>query len=101
MPVIEGGVLKSRRSLWKLSTFSHYFWVVAYLIRAFFLTLFSMESSDAYKANGGYKKWDGGPGGGGHGRGPYGGGPRPRRPRGMSDLQSDHSAPPACGSCCG
>lgn len=50
-----------------------------------------MESSDAYKANGGYKKWDGGPGGGGHGRGPYGGGPRPRGPRGMSDLQSDHS----------
>ncbi|TQE08908.1 hypothetical protein C1H46_005522 [Malus baccata] len=61
--------------------------------------MFSMEKSDAYKkgsASG--KKWDGGgPGGPG---GPYGGRPR-GPPRGLDNVRGiDHSAVPACGSCC-
>ncbi|KAK1264203.1 hypothetical protein QJS04_geneDACA018590 [Acorus gramineus] len=104
MAYIEKGEVKSKKSLWRLGTITDFFWAIINFINVFFVTMFSIEKSDAYKkSSGSSKKWDGGPGGGGPGSGPYGGGPpRPRGPRGMSDLRSnDHSSLPACGSCCG
>uniref|UniRef100_A0A7N0VHV6 Glycine-rich protein n=1 Tax=Kalanchoe fedtschenkoi TaxID=63787 RepID=A0A7N0VHV6_KALFE len=99
MAYVERGVVKSKRSFWRLSTITHFFWSIIDFIGVFFMTMFSMEKSDAFrKGSGGGKKWDGdGPGG----RGPYGGGPR-RPPRGLDNVRGiDHSALPACGSCCG
>ncbi|KAH9605751.1 hypothetical protein KSS87_013123 [Heliosperma pusillum] len=77
------GVVKSKRSLWRLKTFTDVFWSIINFVVVFFTTMFSMEKSDAYKkSSGSSKKWDsGGPGGG---RGPYGGGP-PGPPRGGLD----------------
>ncbi|CAM8999675.1 unnamed protein product [Rhodiola kirilowii] len=101
MAYVERGVVKSKRSFWRLSTITHFFWSIIYLISAFFMTMFSMEKSDAFrKGSGAGKKWDGG---GPGGRGPYGGGGGPRRPpRGLDNVKGiDHSALPACGSCCG
>ncbi|RRT46194.1 hypothetical protein BHE74_00000462, partial [Ensete ventricosum] len=99
-------VVKSKRTIWRLSIISDFFWAIVNCIGLFFITMFSMEKSDQYKkGSGSSKKWDGGPGGGGGpgGSGPYGGGPGGRRgPRTLSDLRSnDHSSLPACGSCCG
>ncbi|KAL6492866.1 hypothetical protein OROGR_032625 [Orobanche gracilis] len=97
MAYIERGVVKSKRSLWRLRTMIDFFWGIVNLIRVFVATMFSMGESEAYrKASGASKKWDGG-GPGGPGGGPSGGGPR-----GMDSVRgTDHSALPACGSCCG
>ncbi|KAF5942353.1 hypothetical protein HYC85_019995 [Camellia sinensis] len=99
---MPSGVVKSKRSIWRLRTITDFFWAIVNFIGVFFATMFSMEKSDAYKkgsASG--KKWDGGgPGGPGSG-GPYGGGPR-GPPRGLDNVRGiDHSSLPACGSCCG
>ncbi|KAJ3702890.1 Glycine-rich protein [Rhynchospora pubera] len=112
MAYVERGVMKSKRSIWRLSIISDFFLAVYNFIKFFFLTMFSMDKSEEYKkGSGASKKWDGGPGGGpggGYGRGPYGGGGGggggggSRGPRTLSDLRSnDHSSLPACGSCCG
>lgn len=101
------GVVKGKRTIWRLSIIPDFFKAVLNFIRMFFLTMFSIEKTDSYKKGyGGGKKWDGGPGGGGPGGGPYGGGGGggggPRGPRTLSDLRSnDQSSLPACGSCCG
>lgn len=101
------GVVKDKRTIWRLSIISDFFRAVVNFIRVFFLTMFSMEKTDSYrKGYGAGKKWDGGPGGGGpgggSGRGPYGGGGGGGGPRTLTDLRSnDHSSLPACGSCCG
>lgn len=97
------GVVKSKRSIWRLRTITDFFWAIVNFIGAFFATMFSMEKSNTYKkGSGSSKKWDGGPGG--PGSGPYGGGgggPR-RPPRGLDNVRGiDHNALPACGSCCG
>lgn len=101
------GVVKSKRSIWRISTITDFFWSIINFIRVFFATMFSMEKSDNYrKGSRSSKKWDGGPGG--PGSGPYGGG-GPRGPsrgldnvRGLNDVRgNDHSSLPACGSCCG
>ncbi|CAN1223982.1 Selenoprotein K, partial [Linum perenne] len=102
------GVVKSKKSLWRLKTYTDLFWAFLNLIAIFFATMFSMEKSDAYrKKSGSSKKWDGGLGG--PGSGPYGGG-RPGGPprggldnvRGLNDIRgANHSSLPACGSCCG
>ncbi|KAJ1297840.1 hypothetical protein BS78_01G408400 [Paspalum vaginatum] len=115
MAYVERGVVKDKRTIWRLSIISDFFQAVVNFIRVFFLTLFSVEKTDSYKkGHGAGKKWDGGPGGGG--RGPYGGGGGggfgggggggggggSRGPRTLSDIRSnDHSSLPACGSCCG
>lgn len=100
MAYVERGVLKSKRSIWRLRTITDFFWAIVNLIGVFFSTMFSMEKTDAYrKGSGSSKKWDGGPGG--PGSGPYGGGPR-GPPRGLDNVRGiDHSSLPACGSCCG
>ncbi|XP_031491510.1 uncharacterized protein LOC116258483 [Nymphaea colorata] len=102
MAYVEKGVVKTKRSIWRLSYIRDLFLSVINLIVVFFTTMFSMEKSDTYKKKSGSgSRWDGGPGGGGSGRGPYGGGPR-GRPRGMDNVRGiDHSSLPACGSCCG
>ncbi|KAG8660446.1 hypothetical protein MANES_02G160800v8 [Manihot esculenta] len=94
------GVVKSKRSIWRLKTITDLFWAIINFIGVFFATMFSMEKSNAYrKGSGSGKKWDGGPGG--PGSGPYGGGPR-GPPRGLDNVRGiDHSSLPACGSCCG
>ncbi|GMI82901.1 hypothetical protein like AT4G08230 [Hibiscus trionum] len=102
MAYVEGGVVKSKRSIWRLRTITDFFWAIINFVGVFFSTMFSMEKSDAYrKGSGSSKKWDGGPGG--PGSGPYGGGGGPRRPpRGLDNVRGiDHSSLPACGSCCG
>ncbi|XP_024167208.2 selenoprotein K [Rosa chinensis] len=101
MAYVERGVVKSKRSIWRLKTITDFFWAIVNLIGVFFATMFSMEKSDAYrKGSGASKKWDGG-GPGGPGGGPYGGGPR-GPPRGLDNVRGiDHSSLPACGSCCG
>ncbi|XP_062216130.1 uncharacterized protein LOC133916470 isoform X1 [Phragmites australis] len=110
MAYVERGVVKDKRTIWRLSIISDFFRAVVNFIRVFFLTMFSVEKTDSYKKGyGAGKKWDGGPGGGGpgggFGRGPYGGGGGgggSRGPRTLSDIRSnDHSSLPACGSCCG
>ncbi|XP_010530191.1 PREDICTED: selenoprotein K-like [Tarenaya hassleriana] len=108
MAYVEGGVVKSKRSIWRLRTITDFFWSVINLVQVFFITMFSMEKSDAYrKGSGSSKKWDGGSGPGGGGGGPYGGGRGPPRGgldnvRGLRDVNgSDHGSLPACGSCCG
>ncbi|KAK6246169.1 hypothetical protein SCA6_009259 [Theobroma cacao] len=96
------GVVKSKRTIWRLRTITDFFWAIINFIGVFFSTMLSMEKSDAYrKGSGSSKKWDGGPGG--PGSGPYGGGGGPRRPpRGLDNVRGiDHSSLPACGSCCG
>ncbi|KAL9229121.1 hypothetical protein vseg_004624 [Gypsophila vaccaria] len=107
MAYVDRGVVKSKRSLWRVKTYTDFFWSIINLIVVFFTTVFSMEKSDAYrKSSGASKKWDGG--GPGGGRGPYGGGP-PGPPRGgldnvrgLRDVRgADHNSLPACGSCCG
>ncbi|XP_010455244.1 PREDICTED: glycine-rich selenoprotein isoform X2 [Camelina sativa] len=105
MAYVEGGVVKAKRPIWRLRTIKDFFLSIINLIQVFFMTMFSMEKSDAYrkgsKAN---KKWDGGGGGGG---GSGGGPPRPPRGgldnvRGLNDIRgADHNSLPACGSCCG
>ncbi|KAJ8618943.1 hypothetical protein MRB53_015129 [Persea americana] len=102
MAYVEKGVVKSNRSIWRLSTITDFFWAIMNFFGTFFATMFSMEKSDAYKrSSGSSKKWDGGPGGGGPGSGPYGNGPR-GPPRGLDNVRGiDHSSLPACGSCCG
>ncbi|KAJ8445124.1 hypothetical protein Cgig2_029496 [Carnegiea gigantea] len=78
-------VVKSERPLWRVKTITDFFRSIINLIVVFFMTMFSMEKSDAYrKSSGASKKWDGGGGPGGGGRGPYGGGP-PGPPRGGLD----------------
>ncbi|KAG9152657.1 hypothetical protein Leryth_020875, partial [Lithospermum erythrorhizon] len=101
------GVVKSKRSLWRLSTITDFFNAIISFINVFLVTMFSMEKTEAYrKGSGSSKKWDGG-GPGGPGSGPGGSGPRgpPRglnNVRGLRDVQgADHSSLPACGSCCG
>ncbi|KAL5982484.1 hypothetical protein ACLOJK_016557 [Asimina triloba] len=91
-PVVS--VVKSNRSIWRLSTITHFFWAIVNFIGVFFATMFSMEKSDEYKKrSGASKKWDGGPGGGGPGSGPYGGGPR-GPPRGLDNVRGvDHNLP--------
>ncbi|CAL9054645.1 uncharacterized protein LOC103987426 [Musa acuminata AAA Group] len=107
MAYIDNGVVKSKRTIWRFSLISDFFWAIVNFFGVFFITMFSMEKSDQYqKGLGSSKKWDGGHGGGpggGSGGGPYGGGPGGRRgPYTLSDLRSnDHSSLPACGSCCG
>ncbi|ONK64674.1 uncharacterized protein A4U43_C07F28640 [Asparagus officinalis] len=99
MAYVEKGVVKSKRSIWRLSTIIDFFKAIVNFISVFFVTMFSMDRTNEFKKKSG-KKWDGGPGGGG----PYGGGGGggPRGPRTMADLRSnDHSSLPACGSCCG
>ncbi|KAJ8762871.1 hypothetical protein K2173_023000 [Erythroxylum novogranatense] len=107
MAYVERGVVKTKRSIWRLKTITDFMWAIVNFIGVFFSTLFSMEKSDAYrKGSGSGKKWDGGPGG--PGSGPRGGGP-PGPPRGgldnvrgLNDIRgADHSSLPACGSCCG
>lgn len=95
------GVVKPKRSIWRLKTITDFFWAIVNFIGVFFATMFSMEKSETYKkTSGASKKWDGG-GPGGPGSGPYGGGPR-RPPRGLDNVRGiDHSSLPACGSCCG
>ncbi|KAK3230713.1 hypothetical protein Dsin_002594 [Dipteronia sinensis] len=109
MAYVERGVVRSKRSIWRLRTITDFFWAIVGFISVFFATMFSMEKSDAYrKGSGSGKKSDGG-GPGGPGSGPYGGGSGPRGPprgldnvRGLNDIRgSDHSSLPACGSCCG
>ncbi|XP_019430692.1 PREDICTED: selenoprotein K-like [Lupinus angustifolius] len=107
MAYVEGGVVRSKRSIWRLKTITDSFWVVVNFITVFFATMFSMEKSDAYrKGAASSKKFDGGAPGGGPGGG--GGGPRgpPRggldNVRGLDSIRGrDHSSLPACGSCCG
>ncbi|KAH7834235.1 hypothetical protein Vadar_014000 [Vaccinium darrowii] len=100
MAYVERGVVKSKRSIWRLKTITDFFWAIVNIIGVFFATMFSMEKSDAYKKGKAGKKWDGG-GPGGPGSGPYGGGPR-GPPRGLDNVRGiDHSSLPACGSCCG
>ncbi|XP_066389038.1 uncharacterized protein [Miscanthus floridulus] len=103
MAYVERGVVKDKRTIWRLSIISDFFRAIVNFIRIFFDTLFSVDKTDSYKKGyGAGKKWDGGPGGGG--RGPYGGGGGggSRSPRTLSDIRSnDHSSLPACGSCCG
>lgn len=96
------GVVKSKRSIWRLRTITDFFWAIVNIIGVFFATLFSMEKSDAYRKGSVGKKWDGG-GPGGPGSGPYGGGGGPRRPpSGLDNVRGiDHNSLPACGSCCG
>ncbi|XP_057795802.1 uncharacterized protein LOC131011919 isoform X1 [Salvia miltiorrhiza] len=91
MAYVERGVIKDKRSIWRLKTITDFFWAIINLIRAFFATMFSMEKSEAYrKGSGASKKWDGG-GPGGPGSGPYGGGPR-GPPRGLDNVRGiDHS----------
>ncbi|PON80859.1 Selenoprotein SelK/SelG [Trema orientale] len=107
MAYVERGVVKSKRSIWRIKTITDFFWSIVNFIGVFFSTMFSMEKSDAYrKGSGSGKKWDGG-GPGGPGGGPYGGGPRGPRGgldnvRGLDSVRgADHSSLPACGSCCG
>ncbi|PIA47312.1 hypothetical protein AQUCO_01400167v1 [Aquilegia coerulea] len=101
MAYVDKGVVKSKRPLWRVSTITDFFRAIINFICVFFMTMFSMEKSDAYKkSSGSGKKWDGG-GPGGPGSGPYGGGPR-GPPRGLDNVRGiDHSSLPACGSCCG
>ncbi|KAI0495849.1 hypothetical protein KFK09_022156 [Dendrobium nobile] len=108
MAYVEKGVVKPKRTIWRLSIISDFFWAIVNFIGVFFATMFSMDKTNEYKkGSGAGKKWDGGPGGGspgggggGPGKGPYGGGPR--GPRTLADLRAnDHSSLPACGSCCG
>ncbi|KAG2389853.1 uncharacterized protein HKW66_Vig0179260 [Vigna angularis] len=99
------GVVKSKRSVWRLKTITDFFWAIINIIGVFFTTMFSMEKSDNYRKGAVGKKWDGGspgggPGGGGSGGGgPYGGGPRgpPRggldNVRGLDSIRGrDHRA---------
>ncbi|KAF9687237.1 hypothetical protein SADUNF_Sadunf02G0072700 [Salix dunnii] len=90
MAYVERGVVKSKRSIWRLRTITDFFWAIVNFIGVFFSTMFSMEKTDAYrKGSGSSKKWDGGPGG--PGSGPYGGGPR-GPPRGLDNVRGiDHS----------
>ncbi|CAN6320580.1 unnamed protein product, partial [Urochloa humidicola] len=89
MVYVERGVVKDKRTIWRLSIISDFFRAVVNFIRVFFLTMFSAEKTDNYrKGYGSGKKWDGGGGS--------------RGPRTLSDIRSnDHSSLPACGSCCG
>ncbi|KAF2296671.1 hypothetical protein GH714_001056 [Hevea brasiliensis] len=85
------GVVKSKRSIWRLKTVPDFFWAIVNFIGVFFATMFSMEKSTAYrKGSGSGKKWDGGPGG--PGSGPYGGGPR-GTPRGLDNVPCLRVAP--------
>ncbi|XP_024991307.1 selenoprotein K [Cynara cardunculus var. scolymus] len=99
MAYVERGVVKSKRSIWRLKTVTDFFLAIINYFQVFFMTLFSMEKSDDYKkSSSSSKKWGGGGGsGGGGGGGPYRGGLR-----GLDHVRGiDHNAPPACGSCCG
>ncbi|KAI3778805.1 hypothetical protein L2E82_08190 [Cichorium intybus] len=100
MAYVERGVVKSKRSIWRLRTVTDFFRAIINFFQVFFMTMFSMEKSDGYKkSSSSSKKWGGGGGGGGGGPGgsPYGGGPR-----GLDNVRGiDHSSLPACGSCCG
>ncbi|PKA63773.1 hypothetical protein AXF42_Ash017057 [Apostasia shenzhenica] len=101
MAYIEKGIVKPRRTIWRVSIISDFFWAIISFIRVFFMTMFSMDKTNEYKkGSGSRKKWDGGSGGGGPGQGPYGG--PPRGPHTLADLRAnDHNSLPACGSCCG
>ncbi|KAL5078677.1 hypothetical protein RYX36_007098 [Vicia faba] len=111
MAYVERGVVKSKRSIWRIKTITDFFWAIVNFIGVFFATMFSVEKSDAYKKGSAGKNWGGGSGGGGSGGGGGGGGGGgPRGPprggidnvRGLDSIRGgDHSALPACGSCCG
>ncbi|CAJ1971847.1 unnamed protein product [Sphenostylis stenocarpa] len=110
MAYVERGVVKSKRSIWRLQTITDFFWAIVNFIGVFFTTMFSMEKSDAYRKGAVGKKWDGGAPGGGPGGGGGGGGGGPRGPprggldnvRGLDSIRGrDHNSLPACGSCCG
>nr|AAP06860.1 hypothetical protein [Oryza sativa Japonica Group] len=98
MAYVERGVVKDKRTIWRLSIISDFFRAIVNFIRMFFLTMFSIEKTDSYrKGYGSGKKWDGGPGGGGPGGGPYGGGRGGggglRGPRTLSDIRSNDQSP--------
>ncbi|KAL9269802.1 Selenoprotein K-like protein [Drosera capensis] len=91
MAYVEGGVVKSRRSLWRLKTYIDFFWSIVNFFSVFFATMLSMEKSDAYrKGSGASKKWDGGGPGGGNGPSGGGGG-GPRGPRGLDNVRGLNS----------
>ncbi|CAM0872399.1 unnamed protein product [Alopecurus aequalis] len=79
MAYVERGVVKGKRTIWRLSIIPDFFKAIINFIKMFFLTMFSAEKTDSYKR--------------------YGGGPR--GPRTLSDLPGSQSSLPACGSCCG
>ncbi|MFS7960770.1 putative selenoprotein SelK/SelG [Helianthus anomalus] len=90
MAYVERGVVKPKRSVWRLKTITDFFWAIINFINVFFMTMFSMEKSDGYKksSRGSSTKW----GGGGPGGGPYGGGGPRGPPRGLDNVRGiDHS----------
>ncbi|KAJ7530189.1 hypothetical protein O6H91_15G084000 [Diphasiastrum complanatum] len=106
MAYVSAGTVKGKRP-WSLSMVIEIFWAVLFIIRDYFVTMFSIEATEAYRkrasASGGRGGGGGGPGGGG----PYGGGRGPSSGsgggfRGMDNVRGiDHDAPAPCGSCCG
>nr|XP_009631845.1 selenoprotein K-like [Nicotiana tomentosiformis] len=101
MAYVERGLVKSKRSIWRLKTITDFFWSIINFISVFFATMFSMEKTDVYrKGSRSSKKWDGRDLGG-PGSGPYSGGPR-GPPHGLDNIRGiDHISLPVCGSCCG
>uniref|UniRef100_A0A0A9DJI7 Uncharacterized protein n=1 Tax=Arundo donax TaxID=35708 RepID=A0A0A9DJI7_ARUDO len=49
MAYVERGVVKDKRTVWRLSIISDFFRAVVNFIRMFFLTMFSVEKTDSYK----------------------------------------------------
>ncbi|KAG8096669.1 hypothetical protein GUJ93_ZPchr0013g34576 [Zizania palustris] len=49
MAYVERGVVKDKRTVWRLSIISDFFRAVVNFIRMFFLTMFSIEKTDSYR----------------------------------------------------
>ncbi|KAK3002539.1 hypothetical protein RJ639_022381, partial [Escallonia herrerae] len=89
---LPAGVVKSKRSVWRLSIITDFLWAIVNLIGVFFATMFSVDHGKIRYLQERLKVrqemgW-GGPGG--PGNGPYGGGPR-GPPRGLNNVRGiDH-----------
>ncbi|MQM12144.1 hypothetical protein Taro_045058 [Colocasia esculenta] len=49
MAYVERGVVKPKRSLWRLSTITHFFWAIVNFIGVFFITMFSKNQMNTGK----------------------------------------------------
>ncbi|GLE06093.1 hypothetical protein PINS_up015304 [Pythium insidiosum] len=94
MTYITGGDVVAKRSVWRVSIVSDFFWGVVNFVGVFFSSIFADPAT--LRSNGASAGNSGG-GYGGRGNGGNGGGPR--RPIGRVRTQETIQQPMGCSSC--
>ncbi|KAJ0396620.1 hypothetical protein ATCC90586_008718 [Pythium insidiosum] len=97
MTYITGGDVVAKRSVWRVSIVSDFFWGVVNFVGVFFSSIFSDPATLSSNHGSGGRGGSNGGGFGGRGSGGNGGGPR--RPIGRVRTQETIQQPMGCSSC--